>query len=536
MVLHRHTSWTMQLYRPPELELQPIYTHHQCPHNVYVGLTARHLVDNNPCPDWLRHTTRGMRLIGGDREVIPGYTQADIIRAAHRIAREWVGDRRIDLASDEDYVRKFSGAKKERLVRAINHARERGRLDWKVTGFVKCDKYSLEAAQTKAPRMIQFRDPAVNAELARVMGPAEHELLLGPGFGPTGTPDASKGMNLTRRAQVWHEKRHAFPDAVCVMGDFSKFDAHVSTQALQLEHAVWRAISGRRLACLDKQLLNRGSAAGHHYTAAGTRMSGDRNTGGGNTIIVVVLLRLVATLSNTPVELLVDGDDHNIWMPRRKEARFREVATAIFTRVFGMRWEAPSTTRHCEEEYCHSALSYSAKGQPICVVDPIRHMERACFTVNRQGSRQLAEILVGNLVSSYLMYPHTPIVSRAAYGALVAIGAVDGVLVTARYSLGHDNQWLREFRQLHVAPHQAVEGGRVTTRLPLDYMKVTEEARDATAALYGITPDEQVRYERSFWGGQMNPLAKLKRPTSGGVTRKAEVLRDTNEQWSHFDH
>lgn len=532
--MHRHTSWTMQLYKPPELELSPMYTHHQCPHNVYVGLTARHLVDNNPCPDWLEHTKRGMVLKGGAAEVIPGYTQADVIRAAHKVALEWVDGRYVDLASTADYVQQFSGAKRTRLVRAIKDAEQKNCLNWKVTGFVKCDKYSKEAAETKAPRMIQFRNPAVNADLAKVMGPAEHELLLGPGCGPTRTPDSSKGMNLTRRAEVWHEKRYAFADAVCVMGDFSKFDAHVSTQALKLEHYVWRAISGRQMEGLDNQLINHGTAAGHYYTAAGTRMSGDRNTGGGNTIIVVVLLRLVAKLSNTPVEILVDGDDHNIWMPRKKEKAFREVATAVFTRVFGMRWEAPSTTRHNEEEYCHAALSYSASGQPICVVDPIRHMERACFAVNRQGRRQLAEILVGNLISAYLMYPHTPIVSRACYAALRSIGAVSGDLVAASYTLGEENQWLREFREQHVTKHQAVEEGRVTTRLPLDYMQVSEEAREATAAAYGITADEQVRYEHRFWGGQMNPIARLTKPRGGSATQQAEVLGDTNDQWSQF--
>jgi len=523
-----HKAYTMCLYRPPALELTPIVTHHTCPHNIYVGLTARHLVANNPAPDWTAHTSLGTIMLKPDEVMVKGITQEGVLHLAYEVANEWVGDRRIDLAPTDAYIAKFGGPKRQRLIRAINRAQVEG-LDYKVKGFVKCDKYDTRTAAEKAPRMIQFRDPGVNAELAKFMGPAEHTLLLGPGYGPSGTPDSSKGMNMTRRARVWHTKRHVFHDGVCIMGDFSKFDAHVSTIALRLEHHVWRRISGLPLKMLDNQLINHGRAGPHKYNAVGTRMSGDRNTGGGNTIIVVVLLRLVARLVGCPMEILVDGDDHNIWIPRRFLEDFTKTAEAVFTKLFSQRWVAVIANGHWEEEYCHSALSYNEAGDPICVVDPVRHMERALWVVNREGGRQLAEILVGNLVSTYLMFPHTPVVSRACYSILESLGVVREGAVDSKYSLGTDDQWVREKRLRHTVPHLATINGRVTTRLPSDYLRVSEESRDAVHALFGITPDEQVRLERDYGGGTANPVCKFKKLAQRPSTAACEELRDTND-------
>jgi hypothetical protein len=187
---------------------------------------------------------------------------------------EWVGARRIHPVSLDSYVAKFTGARRERLVKACNTAVQNNRLPFGVTGFVKCDKYDLETAQTKAPRMIQFRGPATNAALARVMEPAEHELLYGPGIGPSATPDCSKGMDHKRLAQVWHTKRNAIPDSVALLGDYSKFDSHVHTHVLELEHAVWRAVSGMEMELLDNQLINHGKTGSLRYHAVDARNSG----------------------------------------------------------------------------------------------------------------------------------------------------------------------------------------------------------------------------------------------------------------------
>lgn len=489
-------------------------THHQCPHNVYIGFTCRHLLDNNPAPEWLQHTRRGT-VMSSPHEPLPGVgvTQTQIIQSAHDVARRWVAGRTCALQSTTEYLGKFTGARYNRLAQSINKQYVRGSMSWGVTGFVKCDKYDEHTALNKAPRMIQFRDPAVNAELGKFMGPIEHELLLGPGLGPSGTPECSKGMNLTQRAQVWAQKRSTIRDPVCLLADFSKFDAHVHTHVLELEHAVWRQMAALPLKMLDKQRINYGTAAGHKYTAVGTRMSGDRNTGGGNSIINVLIVRSIAALANVEIEFICDGDDSMIWVSREHKSKLVKWLDVCVPRVFGMRLEIEVALRQADEEYCHTALAYDDNAQPICIVDPLRTLTRLCWTINKCGRAQIGKIFVGNLVALYLMYPNTPILSRCSYALLNSMGALEvraeDAVVCANYVLGGEDWWTAEKQRYAINAHQTLLG-KVRTVLPRRYLQVSEDARSQVFSSFRIAPEEQIMIERTWHLGELNPEMRLK--------------------------
>jgi len=459
---------------------------------MLIGLTCRHLLDNNPAPEWLAHTRSGTRLRRPDT-VVPGtgYTQGECIRVAQHLGRIWVAGRRVSPTSIRDYVNKFSGAKRNRLVDGINWTEEQCKLDFRVTGFVKCDKYDDTTANTKAPRMIQFRKPGTNAELAKFMEPVEHELLMGPGLGPTGTPECAKGYTVPQTAQIWHRKRTAFPDPACWLLDFSKFDCHVHTHTLRLEHEVWRAMTGLELKMLDQQLINTCTAGPFRYKAAGTRMSGDRNTGGGNSIINVLVTRTVAAVAGVEVEFLCDGDDSLLWLPRCDADRFMEVARSVIPKVFGMRLEGLLVTEFHQEEFCHMTLAYNIYEEPMVVIDPIRAIERALWTVNQSGRWQCGAILVGNLVSLFVMYPNAPVISRVTWNLLVRFGVLsaDGG-VSARHSFG-ENTYIAEICEQHARPF--MKRGRLT--LPSSFLSISEDARAQLNLRFGICPELQVFYE-----------------------------------------
>lgn len=482
---------------------------------MLIGLTSRHLLDNNPAPSWLEHGPKGTKLLRPSH-LIPdtNLTQQQCLEVADMIAERWLDDRMVALCHIKQYIGKFSGVKRTKLVRSINDTTVRGNMDFAVTGFVKCDKYDPDTVEEKSPRMIQYRSPGTNAELAKFMEPVEHELLLGPGLGPSKLPECSKGMTLPRRAEVWAEKRAAIPDPVCLMGDFSKFDSHVHTHVLQMEHSVWRRMTGLPLKMLDRQLINSGRAGPWKYTAVGTRMSGDRNTGGGNSIINVLITRTVAEIANVVIELLCDGDDSMVWLSRSDVDRYMEVANSVIPKVFGMKWECSVTNLLADEEYCHAALAYRNDGVAHCIVNPQRHMQRACWTVNRSGRGQCAQILIGNLVSTYLMYPNSPALSIVCYNILESIGAIGRhrgqAYVSAAFSVGEDNQWRKEFTLLHLQPHQRLLGSRITTFLPLEYLEISEDARAQVSHSFGLSPVAQVHIEHTFHVGYMNPLLRLK--------------------------
>lgn len=491
---------------------------------MYIGLTGRHLLDNNPAPTWLKHTPRGTVLLQPNSVVpLTEYTQSQCLDIARGVATKWINNRVVHLSGTNDYIAKFSGTKRNRLVEGINKTGERNSLDFSVTGFVKCDKYDPATVVSKPPRMIQFRAPGTNAELAKFMEPVEHELLLGPGLGPTGLPECSKGMTLARRAQVWHEKRSAIPNAACWLLDFKKFDCHVHTHTLALEHGVWREMTNLPLKMLDKQLINNCRAGPWKYKAVGTRMSGDRNTGGGNSIINVMIVRTVAEAAGIDVEFLCDGDDSQLWLERSKAELFYAVASEIVPKVFGMVLEGELAETIGKEEYCHTALCYTDMGEPRCVVDPIRHLKRACWTVNRSGRNQCAAIFIGNLVSTYLMYPNSPVLSRCCYNILASIGALNAENeVCCHYEYGEGDQWRKEFIGLHLGSHTMTKAGRITTTLPVSYMEISEDARAQLSLTFGISPAEQVLLESTYHVGELNPILRLKQ-TQSKVPTRAEL-------------
>jgi hypothetical protein len=445
-------------------------------------------------------------------------------------AAAWVGARRIHPVSLDDYTRKFSGYRRERLVRGCNTAMEQNRLPWGITGFVKCDKYDLETAHTKAPRMIQFRGPATNAALARVMNPAEHELLYGPGIGPSATPDCSKGMDHKRLAQVWHTKRNAIPDSVALLGDYSKFDSHVHTHVLELEHAVWRTVSGMEMKLLDNQLINHGKVGPLRYRAVGTRMSGDRNTGGGNSVINILIFRTLKAVTGIELEILCDGDDSVVWCAREDLPTLIEAAGEIIPKVFGMKWTHETAEHMAAEEYCHRALSYDGD-EPRLIADPIRTLRRAFWAVNCEGGRRLGRILVGNLISIYLMFPRCPVLSRVTWGLLERLSAIDQQgFVVADYERGN-NQYMIELFDALADPHMVMSQslGRLVLKLPREYLDVSALSRHDMAASFGLSHAEQCLLERELLDGEVNPCLRILPYKKPPMKKEAEVLIASND-------
>jgi len=527
---HRHNGFTMQLYRPATLKLPDIVTHHSCTHNARVGLASRHLLDNNPAPEWLSHTTLGTELIGGTRPVWKHWTQESVMETMTQVRGEWVGDRRITPAPLDACVEKFSGAKRNRNVESLNKALLRGTLDFGVTAFVKADKYDPLTAETKAPRMIQFRDPAVNLALSRVMGPAEHELLGGPGMGPTRLPDCSKGMTPDRVAQVWLEKSTFFDNPVALLGDYSKFDAHVHTHMLSQEHAVWREVSGLKMELLDEQLINKGTSGSISYTAVGTRMSGDRNTGGGNSILNILIFRTLQRMTGIPIEVLCDGDDSVVWLQRKHLSDFVEAANLVIPRVFGMQWTYAVALSPPETEYCHRTLSIATNGEPRLLPDGMRALSRALWLVNVQGPRQLGPRLIGNLVSLLTDFPHMPVVAPVAYGLLKRLHALSetGELLLY-FEVGEGNVYMRDHVELGLRKYRQPDGKVV---IPSCLGEVDEIHRLDYAVQYNMSVAEQLLIEREYLDGEFNPIA-LK---GLRVSNRARKTRPREELFALSDH
>jgi len=187
--------------------------------------------------------------------------------------------------------------------------------DSRVSGaFVKCEKINATKKPDPAPRIIQPRSPRYNIEVGRYLVVAEHAIYQAIDE-LWGSPTVMKGYNVEQIGDIVATKWGEFTDPVALGLDASRFDQHVSVEALQFEHGLYNDIfgSGELASLLRRQLDNRGLAhaddATFVYRKPGSRMSGDMNTALGNIIIMCLLTYYFCEVRQVRASLLNNGDD-----------------------------------------------------------------------------------------------------------------------------------------------------------------------------------------------------------------------------------
>jgi hypothetical protein len=209
--------------------------------------------------------------------------------------------------------------------------------DAQVKTFVKAEKINFDAKTDPAPRVIQPRSPRYNLHIGRFLKTLEKRVYTAiaavyRSSWATVGPIVCKGLTARTLACALRRKWQRFDNPVAIGLDASRFDQHVSTEALRWEHSVYeRVYSGRdrdelrRL--LEWQRVNYGTArladAKVRYVRQGCRMSGDINTSLGNCLIMCALIHQYCTERGLVVDLANNGDDCVVFMERRDAERFR---------------------------------------------------------------------------------------------------------------------------------------------------------------------------------------------------------------------
>jgi hypothetical protein len=190
--------------------------------------------------------------------------------------------------------------------------------DAKIKAFVKFEKLNFTKKVDPAPRVIQPRTPVYNYALGRYTRRVEHELYhaLAEEWGEDGGIVVMKGLTVEGVASELRRKWECFNNPVAVSLDASRFDQHVSRDALVWEHSVYKRIFGwnpELCGLLHQQLNNKGFAfidgMKLTYSARGTRASGDMNTSLGNCLIMCTLVREYVREIGVTGLLANNGDD-----------------------------------------------------------------------------------------------------------------------------------------------------------------------------------------------------------------------------------
>lgn len=274
---------------PPVPGLWQCFTHTGCVCNELVSATNRVLgVTPLPTPGGLKRLrTESKRLASICGTLVPW--------TADQVLNSFRGARRA----------RYEQAAKSLLVKPLDSN------DARINSFVKAEKFDPSAKVNPDPRMIQARDPRYNLRIAQYLRPVEHFIYNLQG--PNGMRCVAKGLNQKDRAELFLKKWERFSNPVCFSIDCSRWDKHVSSEVLRIEHQFYRMClpqSPELEMLLNWQQLNRcRTAGGVKYTVYGGRMSGDINTALGNCLLMVLMVRTAMRELFCKYDLFDDGDD-----------------------------------------------------------------------------------------------------------------------------------------------------------------------------------------------------------------------------------
>lgn len=388
--------------------------------------------------------------------------------------------------SYQEFLGFYSGRKRvvyERAVKSLELQPVRAKDAWLST-FVKAEKLNITAKPDPAPRVIQPRDPRYNVEVGRYLRGAEELVFTGINrcFGGR---TVFKGMNADQAGIAMAELWHSFRDPVGIGMDASRFDQHISQDALNFEHSIWLQLfpqSERKelKRLLSWQLVNKGLArcpdGKVKYTVNGCRMSGDMNTSSGNCIIMCATVHYLCTSNNICKFRLANNGDDCMLVVERKDMAIMDKIIPFYTNFgFTMKVEPPVfELEHIE--FCQT--------RPVFVNGAYR-MIRNCHTSLSKDLHSLLDLRNDVAVDAWI-------------GAVGSGGRVlnDGVPVMKEFF----KQFPVTKRTTHdVVSRYTAEGiykfGRASK---FNDEEPSAETRYSFWRAFGLLPDEQIALESGF--------------------------------------
>lgn len=249
-----------------------------------------------------------------------------------------------------EFLATYRGQKRARYEAAAESLKCRGidSADANIKAFVKAESLNLESKPDPAPRIIQPRGARYNLCLGRYLKPAEHALYEAVAE-VWGGPTIMKGYNAAGVARELEVMWKSFDCPVAIGLDASRFDQHVSVDALEYEHGYYKALfpgDAELKTLLSWQLSNNAKFCGTDgeflYTTDGCRMSGDMNTALGNCLLMCAMIHAYAKEVGVKARLANNGDDCMVFMERSSLRKFQGRLSEWFKdRGFTMTVEEP---------------------------------------------------------------------------------------------------------------------------------------------------------------------------------------------------
>lgn len=401
--------------------------------------------------------------------------------------------------SFDDTIKTFTGRKRLRYERAYQNILKGNSTvaeEAKVKVFVKYEKTDRTSKSDPVPRVISPRSPEYNLRVARYLRKMEEPIFdaIGDLYGHR---TVMKGVTATQTATLLHEKWNMFRKPVAVGLDASRFDQHVSKEALQFEHSIYvRCLSFAKdriklASLLQYQLRNKCSGrtpdGGVKYTTDGTRMSGDMNTSLGNCVLMCLMIKAYSEELGINLQLANNGDDCVVFMEKSDLKRFSDKLDGWFRKMgFNMVVEKPSTCME-EIEFCQTRPVYDGKNWVMCR-NPWTALAKDAVLMKHP--QQVSQEFLGTWLDA------------VGQGGIALAGGMP--IFQAFYELyirsGQSTRRNRRGRTVTMSTNELLPWFMRETGLKGDRRKqeITPEARCSFYYAFGVTPDEQVAIEEGY--------------------------------------
>jgi hypothetical protein len=353
--------------------------------------------------------------------------------------------------------------------------------------FVKAEKHNFTLKPDPVPRVIQPRDPRYNVEVGCYLRPLEHKLYeaIDRLFK---SPTIMSPYNAYTQATHLKAKWDQFTRPCCVGMDASRFDQHVSVEALEFEHSVYsRIFRSRKLKyLLNMQLHNRGVARAadgfFRYETVGSRMSGDMNTSMGNKLLMCLMSLAYLESLSIPYQYANNGDDCLIFTERKHLKRLRSMKEYFTDFGFDVVLEKP-VFEFEQVEFCQT--------RPVCSNSIWRMVRnpKTCLT------KDVTCVNLGHDIESYRhLLRDIGTCGSATCADIPVMGSFYRMLVRFGVAGNYSGKWDSEYSYYH----------RSSLNAHAKFDSPDHYGRYSFWKMSGISPDAQLAIESYFdtsvWG------------------------------------
>lgn len=392
-----------------------------------------------------------------------------------------------------EFIAQCPSSKRKLYTRATGTymARGCGVKDAKLGAFVKFEKLDFTSKPDPVPRVIQPRSPVYNVALGCHTRAVEEDVMHGLStLFETDTPVVMKGYTVEEVGSFMKLKLSQRSNTVAILLDASRFDQHVSEDALKFEHSVWKsALSGdkRELDWLLRQQLNNRCVTyldGYkvQYTTRGTRASGDMNTGGGNCILMCTMMASFLDHLKIWGDLANNGDDCVLFIERKNLDRVMAAYYKYFLDL-GFEMELETTSE------CPTGIATVPEHIRFCQMSPVQTVDG--WVMVREPIKGTSKDVLALGVkdeSTYRQWIYAVgMGGRALYGDMPIYNTLYPRLISEGIDSNINNSLLMRDNWIHrVGKVPRIRGKTATT---------SDTTRVSFATAFGISPSRQLAIE-----------------------------------------